>query len=740
MRLPLKELFEPHLKALASTARAHRRWLIVLAIIVIAVLAILIYRREEAKRKTYYVAYIGKYMNPSFERLHELAIEKYLNELNAELPKVRLELKRYRLDEYGNDPDKIYQGFIRQADTVLVIDNGWGSDFQKANNTIRSESIPVININSDKSLADYGNNVMFLGHDDEVPRKVITFCKQILQNDTAVFIPELDYPLTKAYRTEFTSGPNKMEITEIPVSTYEPNENDRENLLNKLDSRLKELQAGGNHKKPIVVLNVHRKWGDEIISHIEKDFRDVVIIGGSYIMNGKLYEGKHGKFDQSNKGNSLIMLNAPADAVSQKVYDDFNSLKMIKGEDPTLFDDIKARLYVKRCLDAVSLLRGALLAREEKLGAPTISQADFIAFFHSHVDREYVSNETELYEFDNNLKLSDERPFELRSRGRITSYPTQLEYSKESGGQLIPVSNVYFGIEMINVSNIDVAKKSFHADFFYWIKGHSDDPKIDSYIQFRNEIKQSGEKDIPLPNETAAPLYYKLYKKSADFNMNVDFANYPFDSQELRIEVEVIGANNRVVISFDNSDFENSKRKVAKLNFDEWKMKDFYITVDNSVTTSFRGSLISENQSPQKFKTLNVRLPIARDSTVPFVTIILPLIMIGLAAIAILFIKDNSFGHIGEVCVGIFLSIVTYSIGFAQLTPRSNVLTIADMLFYGTFFLVLLIFLKVILLNSSLLNENMKNWLTSRTILTGLVAFIGYGSLILAIIVYAKSK
>jgi len=708
--------------------RNHKLKTIIGLIILVIISGIVIYIQKKINIRTYYVAYVGRYSNPSFDRLHELAINKYLEELNSELVGAKVELKKYNLLDYREDSALLYQDIVGNDRTIIVIDNSWGKDFQKVVTPIQNGQIPVININSDKSVADYGKNVVFLGHDDGVPNKVSNFCKKVLERKKLVFITELDYPLTIKFREEFAK--NNIEIIEIPVSSNVPNDNDRVNLFSNLKTSLTQLQSESSAKTATVVLNIHQNWGNEVISHLEKEFSNIEIVGGSYIINGAKYEDSFGRFDQKKKGNKLIMLNAPGDSVSQKIYGDFNALKMTKGEDPAVFKDIKARLYVKRCLDAVSLIRGALKEKGNLIDG--ISRNDFFHFFHNYlIGRQYISSLDELYIFDENLMLFDERPFELRTEGEIISNNKQLDNSLNS------VSNVYFGIELINVSNINIEEKSFHADFFYWVKGTNDNSNIDQYIQFRNERKQNVEKDIPLINRNEAGMY-KLFKKSAVFNMDVDFRKYPFDSQELRIEVEIIDPKNNVTISFDSSNLETSKKKAEKLNLEEWKIMDFYVTVDNFIATSFRGGFIPENRSPQKFKTLNVRMPISRGSTVPFVTIILPLMMIGIASIALLFIKDNSFAHIGEVCVGIFLSIVTYSISFAQLTPRSDTLTIADLLFYGTFFLVLLIFLKVILFNSNLISDNTKDFFAKRTNKLGYATFGIYFFLLIIIVIYAQ--
>lgn len=715
------------LQAILLKASNHKPKLIVAVIIFIAILSVLtFYTQKKINTKTYYVAYVGKYNNLFFDELHEIALDKYINELNVDLDNVRLELKPYNLKDYNNDSNQLYQTLLKNEQTVIILDNSWGSDFQRSADLIRNERLPVINMNSDKLKVDYGNKAVFLGQDDEIPNKVANFCKKILGKEKVIFITEFDYALAFMFHEQFAV--NNIKINEISVESSTPDSIDRANLFRNLDNQLNETQSQSNNKSATVVLNVHQNWGNEVVSHIEDNFENVEIVGGPFIINSTKYELEHGYFDQDNKGNKLFTLTSPADSLSQKIYNDFNKIKMSEGAKPESFNNINNRRYVKRCLDAVSLIREALLVKPGVLKSK-VSRDTFIKFFQNSLAGKASVIGNELYIFDDNLMVFDDSPFELRSQGEITTYNKQLNTKLET------VPNVYFGIDSPVVSNIDVERRSFHADFFYWIKGAKDNLNIDQYIQFRNERKQNEERDIPISRDDS--IGYKLFKKSADFNMDVDFKKYPFDTQELRIEVEIIDPENKVTISFDNSDYENSKKKAMNFNLDQWAVKDFYITVDNFIATSLRGRLIAPNRTPQKFKTLNVRMIISRDWAVPFVTIILPLWMIGIASIAILFIKDNAFAHIGEVCVGIFLSIVTYSISFAQLTPRSNRLTIADMLFYGTFFLVLSIFLKVIFLNSILITDDIRKWLNDRSDKAGYFALFGYCLFILVIAIYA---
>jgi uncharacterized membrane protein len=55
---------------------------------------------------------------------------------------------------------------------------------------------------------------------------------------------------------------------------------------------------------------------------------------------------------------------------------------------------------------------------------------------------------------------------------------------------------------------------------------------------------------------------------------------------------------------------------------------------------------------------------------------------------------------VGEVSVGIFLSIIAFSISLTEMIPSSNYLTRADMLFWLTFIVVFVSFMAIIVLNS----------------------------------------
>ena len=706
------------LSTILIKAKRHKR-AIVLAGIVLAptLIASGVYVNGLLKVKSYSIAYVGRYQRKNFDLLHELALRKYINELNAELNGIRLELELFNNGGEAINSGEIYERISRDDKFIAVIDNTWGNELKSVAGLIREERIPVIAINADKQANDFGNNAVFLGHDDYAPRTIANFSTNVLDDRRIIFITEEDYPATAVFEKEFKNAATEVARFGVSSSKVEPNE--LEALFKNLDSELEQWQQ--RQDKPTFVINTHAEWGAKIIKHLDESASGATIVGGPYISNLSSVND----FGQNKNGNRLIMHTSPVDVVTNKLYYD---LKEISVSNPEVTQILNAQLFVKRCLDAVSIIRGVFTDVSGQSYKPTISEADFINFFQKRLVANDYIGKYDLYTFDENLLLSDDKTFEEHIQGEKTSYPKQLN----SRGEVIP--NVYFGIEIINISNIDITSRSFHADFFYWLKYDKSYPDVDRYVHFRNE-KQQGSAPETAHSETPGSTIYKLYKKSADFSIDADFTKYPFDVQELKIELALIIPSDQVLISFDHASFNDSKKRAEEFSLNDWYMEDFYVSVDNFIATSSRGGPSHVTKRPRKFKTLTVRMPIHRRLTGPFVTIILPLIMIGFAAIAVLYIRENTFGYIGEVSSATFLSIVAYSIGFAELTPRSNILTTADMLFYFTFFTVLLIFMKVILFNSHMISDHFRRRASNRATLIGFTALAIYCLTVVTILI-----
>ena len=446
-------------------------------------------------------------------------------------------------------------------------------------------------------------------------------------------------------------------------------------------------------------MNTHSAWGDEIIHTLNrlKDLNDgVLFIGSNYMMTPELIESK-------DRNNKVILMTDPNDAVTNQVYKDLRKISNQFEGYPV------SSIYIKRCHTAIEILQGFIKYETNHGNTLKFTRDAVSAYFKTLIGGFHIG-EQDLYRFDKNLLLMGDVSFVQYADQLVTSYPQQLN----SKGVLIP--NVTFGLDVLNISNVDMDSRTFHADFYYWLRFESG-YNVGKSIHLKNMI--SGDlRDITPEAGLDNELAFKLYKVSGNFSAIASLKDFPIDTQELIIEFEIVNPSDKVRISFDYERFENSRKNISDFDIPEWEIEDYYVTVDNFIASSLYGGPALESKKPQRYKTLDVRLRIQRRLTRSLITIVLPLIMIALASISLLYVNGTSDHH-KEASIGLFLGIITYSIAYAAITPKSSVLTLADLLFYITFSLVFIIFMKGILVNSVLLSDRTLQVIHSKSIMIG---------------------
>lgn len=737
--VPLSSKAEDHvgrLRALLSRlGRRHRRAVVATKISLLLLAAGgAFYVRQSFSTQTYRVAYVERCLKPPFQRVHQLSLDTFFGELEAEFADVRFEIEYLCNGGEPEESERIYRGLELRDDVVLVIDNTWGQELSRAAGSIINAGIPVIAINADKDGVDYGSNVVFIGHDDHVPGKVANFSSSILKNDEVIFVAEVNYPATRQYEAEFEFRQTRVariDLVRTPPDTTgkrKIDEGERLRLTLALDAAIAHLRQ--RQKTPTVIIGTHAEWGDVIIDHVDRNHDGIILLGGPYIASNTDFT----RFGRANTNNKAIIFTRPGDAITHKVY---NHRKKFRARDKVAQFTHADQLFIKRCLDAVSIVRE--VSHQGSVDKTALSRGYFLRFFKERLAGKTIASKYDHYSFNGSLLLADERSFEVYSRGESYTHHEQLK----TRGPLTPnadtpVPNIYFGVEILSISNIDMEGKSFHAEFYYRLaydKKYAEQyANIQDYVHLRNAKSQSPPHEVPIDENEGDPMRHRLFRGSGDFNIDADFGKFPLDVQDLKIQVEIIKPDDKVNISFDYRSIEDSKRQ-ADLTLYEWHKEDFYVTVDTFSSAMFRGGTYMENKEPQRVKSLTTHIQIRRDLRGPLVTIFLPLVMIGVAAICLLYVKDSSFAHIGEGGVGLFLGAVSYSIAFAQMTPRSNVLTIADLLFYGTLLTVLLVSLKIIFFNSAMADARAREWMAQRATTIGHTALLGYVLMVALIII-----
>ncbi|HSY60764.1 MAG TPA: hypothetical protein VK796_02760 [Cytophaga sp.] len=671
------------------------------------------------KQKTVkYVAYIGRYTNAAdtipvskqslnkFDLMHEVTLKKYLKDLN--LPYTDLQLKVFDGRKDGLISDSIYKEIAKDSNIVAVIDNTWGQHINKCAKTIKDNNIPIIAINADRNGYDFGNSAIFTGSQDNVPYDIVAYITKILHINKINFISEEDYELHATYLKAFNENNitlNKMFCVKGKSFT----ETDSAELYTDLETYYKQHPAEEN---TLLVLSVHADIGSKLINYINKRFTKIHALGHAYIVNATSLQNFGNKND-----NELIIISNPTDALTKTLYNDILELKT---EYPDYFKISNHSLFVERCYDAVEMIRNKFDHAPDTI---TLSKKDFNAYFQK-LPNQIVREEDEIYQFDSILNLVPEIFFTQYQAGRFHSCPLQLNEYRE----VIP--NLFFGMEISDIYNINMDENSFTSDFYYWIKLDSNNRDAEKYIIFQNMKQNESSKEL-IFEKTDGSTIYKLYKVSGIFYVNYELHQYPFDAQEIFIRAEILSPSAKLKVSFDQKSFDLDTNKIGKFKITEWNKLKYYVTVDNEINLGMYGDPDMEQEKLYEFKNIFFRLNVSRKKTTPLLEIVLPLVLIGLISISLLFIKDISFENLGEVSIGVFMSIVAFSISFSASTPSSDNLTKADYLFWLTFIVVLLNFMIVILVNAIYEPEEVKD-IDIRKLSTALgVGYIGLVSLVL---------
>ena len=667
--------------------KLHKKAYFITGVVVILLIVnLLLFRNslfQRSSKPVFKIGYIGRYSQQGdnnallFNKLHETTLNRYIKEWNESLREVEFQLVTFDSRSNPEVADSIYKNEIaRDTHFVCVIDNGWGADLKACQSTIYENKIPIIAMNGDKNKLDFGSQALFTGNDDNIPRDLTAFLTKILKINKIVFITETDYPLHSVYLEEFSK--NNVEIIKQfeVLGKTKFNLQDSATFFADIQAYIKQNPQLLNHW---FVLNVHTQWGNRMIPFFNQQFTTIQLLGHAYIANIGLIKN----FGLNNH-NELILITNPTDATSQKITQDLQELRQ---QYPTYFARPNASFFLKRCQDAMSILSESLKNANNKPSRTTFQKA------FKNLRNNTLIGDYDLYDFDSTGALIKELYFTEYAHNQLTSYPTQLNTQH----QLIP--NLFFGMEIIDMYDIDLNTNSFAADFFYWVKYDTNHKDLEKYILFQNMKQSESAKELVVEkadNETT----YRLYKVSGKFYVNYDLSDYPFDAQELAIHTHIISPSDKIKIALDQQTFTLDSTIIEKFKIKAWEKKKYYFSVNNLISKSLRGDPSIQAGKAHKFKTLSFHLVISRNPLGPILEIILPLTLIGIVAIALLYIQDLSFANLGEVSVGTFLGIITFSIALSNASPASNSLTRADILFWITFSTVLISFLTVIILNS----------------------------------------
>lgn len=365
-------------------------------------------------------------------------------------------------------------------------------------------------------------------------------------------------------------------------------------------------------------------------------------------------------------------------------------------------------LYYDAASVAIHAIKNAELS-----GTDIIKDRDAIREFLTSIDKpiEAFDGITGNIYFDDKGNAIKPVPVGIFELGEFISAPIQLQpvlnpvmvpnfSEKLEAGDIIPYANgymnsaqiVYFGVDINEISNLNTATGSYTLDFYIWFRyrGSLDLPKID----FSNAVTPIRLLN-PIWSRERNGMQIQTFKVRGTFRGDFEFKNYPFDKQNVVLEVRHRDRTSESLrFVTDNLGMRLTGEDVtllSRLNEEDvfrsakgWQMTNAQIYQDVVKTASTLGETRSfQGETAVNFSKMKIEMEISRKLTSYSTTIMLPMVIlfvIGLLLFAV------PIPEIPPRLSGGILVLVTVSLLRARLSndlPNIGYLVAIDFIFFA---------------------------------------------------------
>ena len=266
-------------------------------------------------------------------------------------------------------------------------------------------------------------------------------------------------------------------------------------------------------------------------------------------------------------------------------------------------------------------------------------------------------------------QMTDQELAQARKEGRIVSI-AGTEYERQS--------LVRIGVNINEIGQLDTGSGTFFADAFVWVKYRGDERAPN--IEF---VNASSPIDLGKPVKSViGPIgeHYDLYRIQGTFKAQLDFSDFPFDTQILDITVQnvdapatqLIYAPDPDLLTTSNTDRLQSGVNVGKTidNIPNWQARsvDFFQQSIGSSAALGDPTVVDTATTTTTYSQFVTETTISRDVNSFLVKNVLPLILLVLVTYIALWTPGSdlatrvSFGVTGILTGAVMLNDVTASL------------------------------------------------------------------------------
>ena len=250
---------------------------------------------------------------------------------------------------------------------------------------------------------------------------------------------------------------------------------------------------------------------------------------------------------------------------------------------------------------------------------------------------------------------------------------------------------VFVGFYPVSVHQLDIADNTYYIDTYVWLrwKGPIDPTKT---IEFVNMVEDWNRRQTMLlakPKTEADGSTYQIMRVEGLFAQPFSLADYPLDRQRLSIKVEdQIHGFDKLVYEFD---LENSGvgdlLRIPGWNLDGWKAE--------SLIHDY-GSNFGEENAFQIYSMAKFSIEISRPTNFFLWKLLLPLLMVIVAAVAALLIRPQLLDARAALPAAALLSAIFLQKSYSDSLPDLGYLVLMDRIYLIAYPVIILTLIRVI--------------------------------------------
>lgn len=276
---------------------------------------------------------------------------------------------------------------------------------------------------------------------------------------------------------------------------------------------------------------------------------------------------------------------------------------------------------------------------------------------------------------------------------------------------------VKLGVFFTSVYDLNLADKSFTADFWIWYNYTNDS------INPLESIEISNAKEFEFQSEDIEKIgniNWATHKCKATIKKEWNLKNFPFDKQELHIEIEdaIYDSEDLIIVA----DVKNSKYD-DNIKLDEWQIKSFKVTqLEKTYETTYGNP---ELEGSSEYPGLTASFVLERDGVGLFFKLFIGIYVAYLISLSVFFMGPENPERFGMIVGALFAGVANKYI-VESLMPQTIMLTLPDKIHNLTFIYIIFHLIITVLAYRLTVREKIRlGWRVDLTcFLISLISFI----------------